>query len=56
MIEQTDNKLSKTREDLVNTKEDLNKAMLSKEVLGQEQAELCKYTYLVWDTSAGRTL
>ena len=46
-----ENKLSKLKEDLVNTKEGLNRALLEKEVLDQEKretsdalskAELCK--------------
>lgn len=41
LVEQTETKISKMREDFVNTKEILNKAMLSKEVLEQQKQEIC---------------
>ena len=42
VIEQNENKISKLKEDLVCTKEGLNRTMLDKEVLEQEKAEICK--------------
>jgi len=44
-MEQTDTKASKLKEELVNTKEALNKTLLEREVLGHEKAELGK-TYI----------
>lgn len=39
-MEQSDAKASKLKEELVNTKEALNRAMLEREVLGHEKTEL----------------
>ena len=40
VIEQCENKLSKLKEDLVNTKEALNRALLENEVLDQEKRDI----------------
>ena len=40
MLEQSDAKVTKLKEELVNTKEALNKASLEHEVLSHEKAEL----------------
>ena len=42
MIEQNELKLSKVKDDLVNTKEALNQTQLAREVLDQEKAEVGK--------------
>ena len=42
MIEQCESKISKLKEDLLNTKEALNRALLDKDVLEQERAEVSK--------------
>ncbi len=43
VIEQNEAKLSKIKDDLVNTKEQLNQTVLAKEVLEQEKREVGKY-------------
>ena len=47
MIDQNEAKLSKIKDDLVNTKEQLNQTVLSKEVLEQEKREVGK-KYFIW--------
>ena len=42
VIDQNESKLSKVKDDLVNTKEQLNQTVLSKEVLEQEKREVGK--------------
>ena len=42
VIEQNEAKLSKIKDDLVNTKEQLNQTVLAKEVLDQEKREVGK--------------
>ena len=42
VIEQCESKISKLKEDLLNTKEALNRALLDKDVLEQERAEVSK--------------
>jgi hypothetical protein len=44
-MEQLDNKLTKLKEDLVNTKEQLNRTQLDKDVLEQEKSEACECCY-----------
>ena len=43
MLEQNEAKLSKVKDDLVNTKEQLNQTVLAKEVLEQEKREVGRY-------------
>ena len=45
VIEQCESKISKLKEDLLNTKEALNRALLDKDVLAQERAEVSKYLW-----------
>ena len=45
MIDQLEHKNSNIKEELVSTKEALNRALLDKEVLEQQKSEVSKYSY-----------